>query len=51
MTVFSLRLSLSSTLWKKLLAYLFDKTVDDYVVIHVTSYLSKHAKHSPLVGH
>ncbi len=51
MTVFPLRSSLSSALWEKLFAYVFDKTADDYVISHVTSYLSKHAEHPPLVGH
>ncbi len=41
MTVFFLKLLLLSTFWKKLFAYLFDKTANDYMISHVTSYLSK----------
>ncbi len=51
MIVLPLRSSLSSTLWEKLFPYFFDKTADDYVINHMTSYLSKYAKRPPLVGH
>ncbi len=34
-----------------LFVHLFDKTADDYVISHVTPYLSKYAEHLPLVGH
>ncbi len=47
MTVLPLRLSLSLTFREKLFAHLFDKTADDYVISHVTSYLSKYVEHPP----
>ncbi len=37
MTVFPLRSLLSSLLWEKLFAHLFDKTADDYMISHMTS--------------
>ncbi len=45
MTVLFLRSSFSSTLQEKSFTHLFDKIVDDYLISHVTPYLSKHAKH------
>ncbi len=46
MIVLPLRSSLSSTLWEKLFTHFFDKTANDYMIYHVTSYLSKYAKYS-----
>ncbi len=51
MTVLLLRSSLSSLIREKLFAHLSNKTANDYVISHVTSYLSKYAEHSSLVGH
>ncbi len=51
MTILLLKSLLSSTLQEKSFTHLFDKTADDYVISHVTSYLSKHTEHPPLVGH
>lgn len=46
-TVLSIRLSLSSVFQEKLFEYLFSTTANDYIICHVTSYLSKYAEHSP----
>ncbi len=51
MTVLPLKLSLLSTLQEKLFAYLLNKTADNYVISHITSYLSKYVEHPPLVGY
>ncbi len=47
MTIFPLKLFLSSTILEKSFVYLFNKTAIDYVISHVTSYLSKHVEHPP----
>ncbi len=52
MTILPLKSSLLLALREKLFAYLFDKTANNYVISHKTSYLSKHNEHLPsLVGH